>query len=85
MFFSPLASSGASQVKVKNLPAIARDGRDRSSAPGLGRSPGEGNGYPLQYLYLENSTGRGTCRATVQGIAELDTTKQLSTFTHSTF
>ena len=27
--------------------------------PGLGRSPGEGNGYPFQYSYLENSMGRG--------------------------
>ena len=29
--------------------------------PGLGRSPGEGNGYPLQYSCLKNSTDRGTC------------------------
>ena len=35
---------------VKNLPANARDA---VSIPGLGRSPGEGNGNPLQYSYLE--------------------------------
>ena len=56
-----------------------------SSAPDLGRSPGEGNGHPLPYLYLENSMGRGACQATVEGIAELDTTEQLRTYTHSTF
>ena len=39
---------------VKNLPANARDIRDAGSIPGLGRSPGEGNGNPLQYSYLEN-------------------------------
>ena len=32
---------------------------DPSSVPGLGRSPGEGNGYPLQYSYLGNPTDRG--------------------------
>ena len=38
---------------VKNLPANAGDARDTSSVSGLGRSPREGNGYPLQYLCLE--------------------------------
>ena len=33
--------------------------RDVGSIPGLGRSPGEGNGNPLQYAYLENSMDRG--------------------------
>ena len=40
---------------VKNLPANAEDTRDRGSTPGLGRSPGEGIGNPLQYSCLENS------------------------------
>ena len=44
---------------VKNLPANARD---TVSAPGLGRSPGERNGTPLQYSWLENPMDRGTYR-----------------------
>ena len=38
------------------------------SIPGLGRSPGEGNGNPLQYSCLENSMDRGTWWATVHGV-----------------
>ena len=41
-----------------------------SSIPGLGRSPGEGNGNPLQYSCLENSMDRGTSWATVYGVAK---------------
>ena len=40
---------------------------DMSSAPGLGRSPGEGNGNPLQYSWLENPMDRGAWQATVHG------------------
>ena len=40
---------------------------DPGSIPGLGRSPGEGNGNPLQYSCLENSMKRGTWRAIVHG------------------
>ena len=36
--------------------------------PGLGRSPGEGNGNPLQYSWLENPTDGGAWRATVHGV-----------------
>ena len=43
--------------------------------PGLGRSPGEGNGCLLQYSCLENSTDRGTCQATDHGVTELDMTE----------
>ena len=46
--------------------------------PGLGRSPGIGNGNPLQYSCLENPTDRGALWATVQGVTELDRTEQLS-------
>ena len=44
---------------------------------GLGRFPGEGNSYPLQYSCLENSMKRGAWQATVHGIAKSDTTEQL--------
>ena len=44
---------------VKNLPTNAGDARDMGSVPGLGRSPGLGNGNPLQYSCLENSMDRG--------------------------
>ena len=40
---------------------------DPGSIPGLGRSPGEGNGNPLQYYCLENPTDRGAWQATVMG------------------
>jgi len=44
---------------VKNPPANAGDVRDADSIPGLGRSPGEGHGRPLQYSCLKNSIDRG--------------------------
>ena len=43
---------------------------DLGSIPGLGRSPGEGNGNPLQYSCLENRMDRGAWRATVHGVAK---------------
>ena len=43
---------------------------DLGSISGLGRSPGEGNSYPLQYSGLESSTDRGAWRATVHGVAK---------------
>ena len=57
---------------VKNLPAKAGD---MDSIPGSGRSPGEGNGNPLQYSCLGNPVDRGAWPATVHGVTkELDTT-----------
>ena len=50
---------------IKNPPANAGDTRDTGSNPGLGRSPGGGNDYPLQYACLENSMDRGAWWATV--------------------
>ena len=44
--------------------------RDTSLIPGLERSPGEGNGNPLQYSYLGNPMGRGAWQATVHGVAK---------------
>ena len=43
---------------------------DTGSIPGLGRSPGEGNGTPLQYSCLENSTDGGAWWATVHGVTK---------------
>ena len=51
---------------------------DPGSITGLGRFPGEGNGYPLQYSCLENSRDRGTWRATVYEVAETDMTDLLT-------
>ena len=59
---------------VKNLPAIRGD---TSSIRGLGRSPGEGDGNPLQYSYLENSMNRGAWQATDREVGK-DTTERLT-------
>ena len=52
---------------------------DLGSIPGLGRSPGEGNGNPLQYSCLENPMDGGAW----WGRKELDTTERLHSLTHS--
>ena len=58
---------------VKNSPDSAGD---TGSIPRLGRSPGGGNGNPLQYSGLGNPLDRGAWQATVHGvIKELDTTE----------
>ena len=50
---------------------------DLGSIPGSGRSPGEGNGNPLQYSCLENPMDGGAWWATVHGVTESVMTKQL--------
>ena len=61
-------------LEVNNLLANAGDIRDMGSIPGLGRSLGERNGYPLQYSCLENSMNRGTTWwAAVHGVAKSQT------------
>ena len=62
-----LPSGGA---VIKNPPANAGDSRDVSSIPGSGRSPGRGNGNPLQYSCLENPMDRGAWWAIVHGMAK---------------
>ena len=55
---------------VKNLPASAGDERDAGTVPGLGGSPAEGNGNPLQYSCLENPMDRGAWQVTTHRIAK---------------
>ena len=55
---------------VKNLPANAGDVRDKGSIPGLGRSPGEVHGNPLQYSSLKNPMNRGPWWVTVHRVAK---------------
>ena len=81
----PILKRKTRQINVKypsgsEVKASACNVRDLSSIPGWGRSPGEGNGNPLQYSYLENPTDGGACWATVHGVAKSQT--QLSDFTH---
>ena len=65
---------GGSKVKASSSKA-----RDPGLIPGLGRSPGEGNGNPLQHHCLENSMDRGAWQVTVHGVAKSQT--RLSDFT----
>ena len=66
---------GGSEVKVS-----AWNAGDPGSIPGSGRSPGEGNGNPLQYSCLENPMEGGAWQATVHGVAKSRT--RLSDFTY---
>ena len=64
---------GGSEVKTS-----ASNAGDLGLIPGLGRFPGEGNGYSLQYSGLENSKDRGAWQATIHRInQESDMTEQL--------
>ena len=58
---------------LTNPPAIAGDAGDMNSVPGLGRSPGEGNGNPLQYSCLGNPMDRAAWWATVHGVTKSQT------------
>ena len=55
---------------LKDPPTDAGDVRDAGSIPGSERSPGEGNGNPLQYSCLENAMDRGAWWATVHGVTK---------------
>ena len=56
--------------QVKNLPPNTGDVGDPGSIPERGRSPGVGNGSPLQYLCLGNTMDRGALKATMHGVTE---------------
>ena len=58
---------------VKKLPANAGDVRDACLVPGLGRSPGEGHGNPLQFACLDNPMDRGVWEATAHRVARSQT------------
>ena len=60
---------------VKNPPANVGEVRNTGFIPGLGSSPGGGNGNPLQYSCLENPMDRGVGWATVHGVTESDLTE----------
>ena len=64
--------------RIKRLPAMLET---PGSIPGLGRSPGERNGNPLQYYCLENPMDRGAWRATVHGVTDSRTGLSDFTFT----
>ena len=68
----PILGNVTSQMAqvVKNPFANAGDTGDTGSIPGSGRSPGGGNGSPLQYSYLENPMNRGAWWATARGMAK---------------
>ena len=75
--------SWASQVAlvVKNLPVNAGDTKDLGSIPGLGKSPGVGNGTPLPNSCLEDPMGRGAWGAIVHGATKSQV--RLTTHTHT--
>ena len=76
MYYFSWGFPGGSEVKVS-----AWNAGDLGSIPGSGRSPGEGNGNPLQYSCLENPMEGGAWWTTVHGVAKSRT--RLSDFTHS--
>ena len=73
----PWGFSGGSEGK-----ASARNVGDLGSIPGSGRSPGGGNGNPLQYSCLENPTDGGAWWATVHGVTKSRTRLSNLTFTN---
>ena len=81
MCFGLLVRASLMAQEVKNLPVNVGDTGGMNSDPGWGRSPGGGNGNPLQYSCLGNPIDRGACWATVHGVAKSWT--RLSTHAHT--
>ena len=77
LLYNPCKDPGDAEVKVS-----ACNAGDLGSIPGLGRSPGEGNGNLLQYSCLENPMDRGAWWAIVHGVEKSQT--KLSNFTLKT-
>jgi len=63
-------SGSPGSTLVKNLPAKAGDARDVGSVSGSGRSPGEGNGSPLQYSCVQNCMDQGAWRVIVREVTK---------------
>ena len=70
MKWGSVITEGASQVAQYLLPVNAGDMGDVGLIPGSGRSPGGGNGNPLQYPYLESLMDRRAWHAIVHGVAK---------------
>jgi len=66
--FTRQLSPGLSAALVTQGNESSCDAGDPGLIPGSGRSPGAGNGHPLQYSFLENSMDRGAWWATVHGV-----------------
>ena len=64
---------------VKSLPSDAEDVRTVGSIPAPGRSPGEGNGSPLQYSCQKTPMNRGAWQVTVHGVTKKVDTKEVDT------
>ena len=76
-----LELTNESSLVAQSVKASAYNVGDPGSIPGLGRSPGEGNGTPFQYCCLGNPMDRGAWWATVHGVTKSRT--RLSNFTSS--
>ena len=76
-----LMAQGRIHQLVKNTPTM-QEIQDLGLIPGSGRSPGEGNGNPLQYFCLGNPMDRGAWWATAHGIKEADKTWRLNHHHH---
>ena len=63
----------ATSLVAQTVKASSYNAGDLGSIPGLGRSPGEGNGNPLKYSCLENPMDRGAWQATAHGVAKSQT------------